>query len=505
MEAATPSASGSQRLSESDAVCIAYVDHVAASGLSPAQALTEFFNRYLDGCFNRVHILPHFPSPKRFPDQKGAPSRADGGFEACSYEMDPAYGSPADLREMRAGLMFDFVLNHLSVESEWFKRFLAADPEFADFFLTIPPERCADLDLSGVFRPRTHHPVVEFEAADGSKRHVWCTFSKGQADLNFKNPEVFCRIVEATLKDMLGQGANWVRLDAVGYLVKMLGLEASEPKSSCFGIEETHAIIKALRALLEELCPSATLIAEVNGRKEAIDSYYGDGDEAHLAYAFPCPPLSLFATYTGDAGPLIDWAKQLAAAPDRTNFAFTASHDGVGVLPMEDCPALPDGTSATSYLVDQARQRGAGINFKKAFVDGQPREVPYEICTTWLQAVMTPAELEAVRSDRLTQAQVADIAQRFAASISYELVAPHSVPAIYLGALAGLLNDDTTSVATGSSRDKNRGQIDLEALPARWRTHAPRVSGWCAPSSRHSGQCWRHVGRARPSHRRRAA
>lgn len=451
-----------RRFSARDVLCISYVDHVVSpEPLPPARILQGFFNRHLKDSYNHVHILPHFPCPVIHPDLQGPASRADGGFEPMSYKMDPRYGEPADLMGLEAGLMYDFVLNHLSVKSEWFLRFLEDEPGYEDFFLTIPPERLDELDLSGVFRPRQHHPVIEFTNSRGAKKYVWCTFSPTQADVNIKNPRVFQRLMEALVKDFIGQGAEWIRLDAVGYLVKMLGLGPGEPKTSCFGIEETHDILKVLHVYLGEIAPAVTLVAEVNATKDVIRTYYGEhGDEAHMAYEFPVAPLSLFAVYCGDARPLIRWAREKAQAPEQIGLTFTSTHDGIGVLPMADVPRMPDGTSALDFLIRELEGRGAGINHKSQIVDGEPRSVPYEACITWLQAVLTDQERHSLLADELEDNRLECIADRFVVSQAFSMVAPHCVPADYLGAITGQLNDEHTFGITGHNRDKNRGLID---------------------------------------------
>jgi|GEM_PF-1728169 len=451
-----------RRFSARDALCISYVDHVASpEPPPPARVLQRFFNRHLKDAYNHVHILPHFPCPVIHPELRGPASRADGGFEPMSYQMDPRYGEPEDLMGLEAGLMYDFVLNHLSVKSEWFRRFLEDEPGWEDFFLTIPADRLDDLDLSGVFRPRQHHPVIEFTNSRGEKKYVWCTFSPTQADLNIKNPRVFQRLMEALIKDFIGQGAEWIRLDAVGYLVKMLGLEPGEPRTSCFGIEETHDVLKVLHTYLGEIAPAVTLVAEVNATKDVIRTYYGaHGDEAHMAYEFPVAPLSLFAIYRGDTAPLTRWAREKALNPEQIGLSFTSSHDGIGVLPMTDVPELPDGTPALAVLIEELEGRGAGINYKSQIVAGGQRSIPYEACITWLQAVLTGPERQSLLADGLDDAQLARIADRFVVSQAFAMTAPHCVPADYLGAITGQLNDEQTFAITGHNRDKNRGLID---------------------------------------------
>jgi len=458
--------SSDRRFSHRDVLCIAYVDHVRAEdAAAPAKRLQGLFNDHLSGCYSHLHILPHFPCPVIHPQLSGPASRADGGFEPMSYRMDPKYGEPADLQAVEAGLMFDFVLNHLSVKGEWFQRFLDDDPEYQDFFLTISAEQLDRLDLSQVFRPRQHHPVFDFTSSKGETKHVWCTFSATQADINVKNPRVFIKVMEALVKDFVGEGASWIRLDAVGYLVKMLGLAPGEPKTSSFGEPETHSVLKAMNRYLADIAPSVTLVAEVNATKDVIATYYGEGgDEAHMVYEFPVAPLSLFATYTGNAAPILEWAKERLAHPDRIGLAFTASHDGVGVLPMRDVAALPDGKPALDFLIEEVERRGAGVNYKGQVIGGRQVDVPYEACITWAQAILTPEELQALKADELADSDIARAADRFIASQSYAYSAPYCVPADYLGAIAVLLNDEETFAATDHNRNKNRGLVDAGAF-----------------------------------------
>ena len=63
---------------------------------------------------------------------------------------------------------------------------------------------------------------------------------------------------------------------------------------------------------------------------------FGDGEEAHMVYQFSLPPLLLYTLYSGNAGYLMKW---LASLPETgsncTFFNFTASHDGIGIRPLE--------------------------------------------------------------------------------------------------------------------------------------------------------------------------
>ncbi|MCB9988428.1 MAG: hypothetical protein H6868_03730 [Rhodospirillales bacterium] len=452
------------RFNEKTALCIAYVDHIEVEdGIKPAPVLSEFFNENLAGLYSHLHILPHFPSPIIHEGMQGPSSRADGGFEAMNYRMDPKYGTPEDLMEAKAGLMFDFVLNHLSAKGDLFEKFIENEPGYEDFFITIPQDKLDKLNLAPVFRPREHHPVIPYTNSKGETKNVWCTFSETQADINIKDPRVFCEIMEALVKDFVGQGASWIRLDAIGYLVKMLGVEDREALTDCFGIEETHNVLKAMRAFLRDVAPSVTLVPEVNATESVIKTYYGqNNDEGHLVYEFPSAPLSLFTIYREDAGAILKWAEERNKNPEWIGLAFTNSHDGVGVLPMAEVKEEPEGMSALNFLLHQIERRGGGINYKSKIVDGETVRVPYEACITWTQAILSPPESAALRGNRLTDAEIDEIVDRFMASQSFIYTAPHCVPADYMGVITSLLNDEYLYELAGHRRNKNRGLVKAD-------------------------------------------
>ncbi len=91
--------------------------------------------------------------------------------------------------------MFDFVCNHMSAKSEWFKNYLQQHPGFEDFFIAVDPQT----DLSAVTRPRALPLLTPFQMRDHSTRHLWTTFSDDQIDLNYRSPEVLLAMVDVLL------------------------------------------------------------------------------------------------------------------------------------------------------------------------------------------------------------------------------------------------------------------------------------------------------------------
>lgn len=89
----------------------------------------------------------------------------------------------------------------------------------------------------------------------------------------------------------------------------------------------------------EEIWPDCLLITETNVPHQENISYLSAGDEAHMVYQFPLPPLTLHACLRGNARWLRQWAQSLEQETfpaNTTFFNFLASHDGIGLRPVEN-------------------------------------------------------------------------------------------------------------------------------------------------------------------------
>ncbi len=314
-------------LDERDAVLITYADQVREDGQAPLATLRELLHAEgLDELVGTVHLLPFFPYT------------SDDGFSVSDYEaVDDAAGSWEDVAALGAQheLMFDLVLNHCSASHRWFQGYLRGEPGLERFFVEADPEA----DLSAVVRPRALPLLTPFESSRGL-RHVWTTFSADQVDLNYAEPSVLLEML-SVLVGYLARGARIVRLDAVAYLWKT-------PGTTCIHLPETHEVVKLMRDLADALAPGSIILTETNVPHEENVSYFGDGDEAQMVYQFALPPLLLDAVIHRDPGPLRAWLAELEPAPaGAAYFNFTASHDGVGLRPLEG-------------LVEERRARSRG-------------------------------------------------------------------------------------------------------------------------------------------------
>jgi sucrose phosphorylase len=204
-----------------------------------------------------------------------------------------------------------------------------------------------------------------------------------------------------------------------------------------------------MRDLLDDVAPGTILITETNVPHQENISYFGEGDEAHAVYQFSLAPLLLDAFFTADAGPLTGWLANLEYPGDgMTFFNFTASHDGVGVRPLEGLVTQ----QRLDALVEGVRERG-GLVSTRTKPDGT--DAPYELNISYFSALDSPTGLPPEIH-----------AQRFLASQAL-MLSLRGVPGIYFHSLVGTPNYHDGVKQTGHNRTINRrkfGSAELRAI-----------------------------------------
>ncbi|MGA4494268.1 sugar phosphorylase [Vreelandella venusta] len=417
--------------SEKDQWVISYGDSIVAEETAPLAVLSEFLQHYLGERISGVHVLPFFPWS------------SDDGFSVIHYrEVNPELGDWQHIRELanHYDVMGDLVLNHVSRESLWFVDYLTGSLPGRDYFIEVDPET----DVSDVVRPRSSPLLVPISTRRGT-RHVWATFSEDQIDLNFENPDVLLEFV-GILLFYLQQGVRMIRLDAVAFLWKRLG-------TPCIHLPETHTVVRLLRAIVDEIAPGTLIITETNVPHAENISYFGlerlangSPDEAHMVYQFALPPLLLHTLTRGEATTLQTWLASLPILPRHCTYLnFTASHDGIGVRPLEGL--LPD--HERDALLELMHRFGGFVSMRSN-PDGS--DSPYEINITWF---------EAMRGTRRGPDpwQIA----RFLCSQAIMLTL-QGIPALYIHTLTGTLNDVEGVERSGRLRSINRRRWQRDEL-----------------------------------------
>mgnify|MGYP000897731694 CR=1 FL=1 len=384
-----------QWVDQNDIMLITYGDSIKQPGQFPLQTLNEFLNQHAQEVLSAVHILPCYPYT------------SDDGFSVVDYwKINPELGDWNNVQALAIDydLMFDGVINHISQSSDWFQGYLKGNDKYRHFFTEANPDR----DYSSVTRPRALPLLTKFETAHGIK-HIWTTFSADQIDLNFRTPEVFLKIVELLLF-YAEQGATYIRLDAIGFMWKELD-------TPCIHQPQTHALVQAMRAVMDAAAPHVKLITETNVPHKDNISYFGNGsNEAHLVYQFPLPPLTLHTLQTGNSEKIVEWMDSLEPRTESTTFFnFLASHDGIGVRPVEGIL----NKRQVEHLLNVVTNNGGRVSYKD---NGDGTQSPYELNINYFDAISDLKASDATNLDRFMAAQ----------SILLSLA---GVPGIYAGPL----------------------------------------------------------------------
>lgn len=101
-------------------------------GIGDLRGVAEKLDYLKDLGVDYLWLTPFFVSPQR-----------DNGYDVADYRnIDPMFGTMEDLDNLIAegekrniGLMFDMVFNHTSTSHEWFRRALAGEKKYQDYYI----------------------------------------------------------------------------------------------------------------------------------------------------------------------------------------------------------------------------------------------------------------------------------------------------------------------------------------------------------------------------------
>jgi maltose alpha-D-glucosyltransferase/alpha-amylase len=284
-------------------------------GIGDFKGLTTKLEYLHDLGINAVWLLPFYPSPLK-----------DDGYDIANYtDVHPECGTLRDFKVFlkeahRRGLrvITELVLNHTSDQHPWFQRARRAPPGSSarNFYVwSDTPNRYKDARV--IFH--------DFESSNWSwdpvaGAYYWHRFYSHQPDLNYRHPAVV-RAIARVLDFWLRLGVDGMRLDAVPYLVEAEGTMSEN-------LAQTHAILKRLRRHVDERFTDRMFLAEANQWPEDAATYFGDGDECHMAFHFPLMPRLFMGIRQEDRFPVVDVLAQTPPIPDSCQWAlFLRNHD----------------------------------------------------------------------------------------------------------------------------------------------------------------------------------
>ena len=405
-------------ISEKTSMVICYGDNIFNyNKKNSIKVFQSFYQKKLKEYFDTVHFLPFYPSS------------SDSGFAVKDhYKIDSSLGNWSDIKKFskKNNIMADIVINHSSARGLWFKNFLKNKNPGKDYFFTVKPT----FNISKVIRARDHKLLKEINIFK-KKEYLWRTFSADQLDLNFKNPTVLLRFIKIMI-NLINHGVTIFRLDAIAYLWK-------EDGTKCINLKQTHEIIKLLRIICNILNVGTIIVTETNLPEKENLSYFGKKDEANWIYNFSLPPLLVHAFLFEDSSYLNEWSTKLPhLKKDNSYLNFIASHDGIGMRPIE---GILNKTTINNFL-KRLKKNGSKFSYRK--IQNKTRKV-YEANITIFDALY--------KSDFDKIGKFANERYISAHAIMFAL---EGVPAVYFNSLFATSNDEQKYIITGNNRDINR-------------------------------------------------
>ncbi len=157
-----------------------------------------------------IWLSPVYPSPGY-----------DNGYDISDYKgINPEFGTMEDMEKLisrakRLGIkiIMDLVINHTSDEHEWFKKALAGDPVYRDYYYFREGNGAKMPNNWGSFFGG--HAWTKTEKGD----YYLHLFSKKQPDLNWHNPKVYTEITDI-MRFWLDKGIAGFRCDVINVIYK---------------------------------------------------------------------------------------------------------------------------------------------------------------------------------------------------------------------------------------------------------------------------------------------
>lgn len=279
--------------------------------------LERIVSKYFSDAVAGIHILPFFPSS------------GDRGFAPLDYsKVDPTFGEWEDIARLAGKyyLMFDYMINHISARSEYYRDFLAKKDasvyhdlfiRYKDFWENGEP---TEEQVEAIYKRKPRAPYVDAQFADGTTEKVWCTFDEDQIDINCKS-ETAKKFIRENLIGLCRHGAAMIRLDAFAYTTKKAG-------TSCFFIEpDIWELLKECTEVLK--ADGVEILPEIH---EHYTIQKKIEEQGYYVYDFAIPMLLINALYYGQTKYLKHW---LEICP-RKQFTTLDTHDGIGIVDVRD-------------------------------------------------------------------------------------------------------------------------------------------------------------------------
>lgn len=180
-------------------------------GIGDLKGVTEKIHYLKELGVDYIWLTPFYVSPQK-----------DNGYDVADYRnIDPKFGTMEDFEELvkvaeknGIGIMLDLVFNHTSTEHKWFKKALAGDEEYKNYYIFREPKDGKEpTNWLSKFGGSAWEYVEEFD------EYYLHLFHKTQADLNWDNPKVRKEVYDI-VNFWIDKGVKGFRLDVINLISK---------------------------------------------------------------------------------------------------------------------------------------------------------------------------------------------------------------------------------------------------------------------------------------------
>jgi alpha-glucosidase len=297
---------------------------------------------------------------------------ADFGYDVSDYcDVDPIFGDLdafdsllAEAHALGLRVIIDWVPNHTSDQHPWFLDAASSrSSEHRNWYVWREPDADGSPPNNWVAAFDLTAPAWSMHPETGEwYLHL---FDPAQPDLNWDEPAVI-EAMHDVLRFWLDRGVDGFRADVLHTIGKYPDLPddppavAGIPHCALNDVPVTHDRVRSIRSLIDSYADERLLVGEIYlMTTEAIASYYGDGDEVHMAFNFP----ALYAPWSAERWrSSIEESEATLGARNAWPTWVLSNHDNPRHRTRYDLAAQRRGEDAvTTARRSEARARAAAV------------------------------------------------------------------------------------------------------------------------------------------------
>ncbi|MBU3112475.1 alpha,alpha-phosphotrehalase [Clostridium lacusfryxellense] len=249
-------------------------------GIGDLKGVTQKLNYLKNLGVDYIWLTPFYNSPQ-----------IDNGYDVSDYcSIDNVFGSMQDFEEMvveakklEIDVMLDMVFNHTSIEHNWFKKAMAGDEKYKNYYIFKEPKN-GDKPTNWVskFGGSTWEYAKEFD------EYYLHLFDKTQADLNWKNEELKQEVFDV-VNFWIEKGVKGFRFDVINLISKPDIYEddyKGDGRRFYTDGPKIHEYLKELNSETFGKCEDIITVGEMSSTTLENCSKYSNPTEKELSMVF---------------------------------------------------------------------------------------------------------------------------------------------------------------------------------------------------------------------------